>query len=206
MNTDYETRRRQTSSLRRLAVLSCAGRCFAELGYKKTTMEEVSRRAGVSKGLVFHFFGSKQKLFSSVVEDSLDQWSTLSEYRASGVSGDTLAELRSLFLTSFDFMERNPVLVLLGRKEEALLEAHLPELTRRNRRWRSRIRKTLKQGVQNGELRDIDIQRVSVIFHELQTALLAARSHSDSSPHYDKQTVHLAVDLLLRGIQAHALH
>lgn len=200
--TSYEMRRRQASTRRRLAVLNHAGQCFAELGYKKTTMEEISRRAGVSKGLVFHFFGSKQMLFRSVVEDSLDQWFTLSEYRASGVGGGTLAELRSLFLTSFDFMERNPVLVLFGRKEEALLETYLPEVTRRNRRWRARIKRTLKQGVQNGELRDIDVHRVSIIFHELQTALLAAKSHSRSSPHYDKKTVNLAVDLMLRGIQA----
>lgn len=200
-DNDYVMRRRRASVRRRLEVLNRAGQCFAELGFKKTTMEEVSKRAGVSKGLVFHFFGSKQKLFRAVVKDSLDQWSTLSEYRASGAGEDTLAELRILFLASFEFMERNPVLVLFGRKEEALLETYLPEVTRRNQRWRARIRRTLKQGVQNGELCDIDMQRVSVIFHELQTALLAARSSSSSSPNYDKKTVHLAIDLLLRGIQ-----
>ncbi|MGI9286135.1 MAG: TetR/AcrR family transcriptional regulator [Pseudomonadales bacterium] len=199
---DYEMRRKQASARRRLAVLAGAGQCFAELGYKKTTMEEVSRRAEVSKGLVFHFFGSKQKLFRAVVEDSLNQWSTLSEYRASGAEGNTLAELRSLFLTSFDFKEHNPVLMLFARDEEALLQTYLPEVTRQNRRWRARIRRTLKQGVENGEIRSIDVQRVSVIFHQLQIALLARRVPTDPLPHYDRKTVQLAIELFLRGIQA----
>ena len=68
---DYDIRRKQESERKRLNVLQVAGRCFAESGFKKTTMEEVALQAGVSKGLVFHFFGSKQALIKAVIEDGL---------------------------------------------------------------------------------------------------------------------------------------
>ena len=69
----YETRRRRASFRRRLAVLQAAGSTFAEHGYKNTTVEAIATNAGVSKGLVFHFFGSKDNLFRSLLEDSLNE-------------------------------------------------------------------------------------------------------------------------------------
>ena len=71
---DYEIRRKRESQRKRLKVLQMAGYCFAEKGFKKTTMEDVAKRAGVSKGLVFHYFVSKQAIFKAVIDDGLMQW------------------------------------------------------------------------------------------------------------------------------------
>lgn len=199
---DYEMRRKQDSARRRIAVLGKAGDCFAELGYKKTTMDEVARRAGVSKGLVYHFFVSKSGLFNTVVDDTLKQWTTFVEYKASGAEGNATEELKSLFITSFDFMERSPVLVLFAREEETLLAPYLPQIIRQNRRWRARIRRTIKQGIQRGEIRDLDVRRISLIFHQLQTGLLSSKASENALPHYDRKTVHLASEVFIRGIQA----
>lgn len=202
LEVDYETRRKISSERRRLLVLKTAGQCFGEKGYRQTTADEIARRADVSKGLVFHFFGSKQRLFESVIEDSLSQWATLSEYRASGAEGGSLEELRRLFMASFDFIADNPVLVLFARPEEALLSAYRAEVARYNLRWRARIQRTLKEGMKNAEIRQLDTQRVSAILHEVQAAFLTNALSGSSSRQYDRKTVDLAVDILLRGIQA----
>lgn len=201
LEVDYETRRKISSERRRLIVLKTAGQCFAEKGYKKTTTDEIARRSGVSKGLVFHFFGSKRRLFESIIEDSLNQWATLSEYRASGVEKNSLEELRRLFLASFDFVEQNPVLLLFVRDEEGLLESYQRSFSTRNRRWRQRIRRTLEKGVKAGELRELNVGHVSVVFHELQSALLTSISFKGKAPRYDRNTVNVAIDILLRGIE-----
>lgn len=197
----YEVRRKQDSERRRLKVLKMAGYCFAANGYKKTTMDQVARKAGVSKGLVFHFFGSKQALFEAVVEDGLSQWATLSEYRASALEGDALVELRGLFLASFDFVEQNPVLLLFGREEEGLAEIYRRKFVRRNQLWRTRIQKTLKSGIGRNEIRDVDTKRVAIIFHQMQTALLASAGLKNSIPQFDRQTIETAIDIFLRGIE-----
>lgn len=41
---------------------------FAKKGYKKATMDEIVADAGISKGLIFHYFGSKKKLFVHLYE------------------------------------------------------------------------------------------------------------------------------------------
>jgi AcrR family transcriptional regulator len=49
-----------------------ARRRFAEHGYDRTTLRAVAREAEVDPALVAHFFGSKQRLFLSVVELPFD--------------------------------------------------------------------------------------------------------------------------------------
>ena len=167
---EYDLRRRQASQRKRLKVLQMAGSCFAQGGFNKTTVEAVARKAGVSKGLVFHFFGSKQALIEAVVEDGLSQWSTLSVYRASGIGDDPLAELSALFLASFDFVQQHPVLLLFARNEDELAQKHRKKILRQNRLWRKRVEETLRRGVLQGDIREIDTTRVADIFHQLDNA------------------------------------
>lgn len=41
---------------------------FARNGYRKATMDEIVADAGISKGLIFHYYGSKEKLFLYLYE------------------------------------------------------------------------------------------------------------------------------------------
>ncbi|MEV1245922.1 TetR/AcrR family transcriptional regulator [Nonomuraea sp. NPDC050022] len=45
-------------------ILAAARATFAELGYERTTIRNVASAAGVNAGLVMHYFGSKEELFS----------------------------------------------------------------------------------------------------------------------------------------------
>ncbi len=41
---------------------------FAKNGYKKATMDEIVAAADISKGLIFHYFGNKEKLYLYLYE------------------------------------------------------------------------------------------------------------------------------------------
>ncbi|WP_019240989.1 MULTISPECIES: TetR/AcrR family transcriptional regulator [Bacillus] len=45
---------------------------FGKHSYKKATTDEIITRAGISKGLLFHYFGSKKKLYLDLYEYCLD--------------------------------------------------------------------------------------------------------------------------------------
>jgi AcrR family transcriptional regulator len=48
---------------RRLALLKAAFREVAERGFSETTLDDIARRAGVSKGVTLYYFDSKDELF-----------------------------------------------------------------------------------------------------------------------------------------------
>ncbi|MFC7531581.1 TetR/AcrR family transcriptional regulator [Actinoplanes sp. GCM10030250] len=56
--------RRQTEE----RILTAAREKFADLGYDRTTIRAVATSAGVDAGLVMHYFGSKDELFSRAAE------------------------------------------------------------------------------------------------------------------------------------------
>jgi AcrR family transcriptional regulator len=64
------TRRTQAerSATTRAALLQAARELFAERGFAATGREQIAERAGVTRGALYHHFGSKEQLFRSVVE------------------------------------------------------------------------------------------------------------------------------------------
>lgn len=60
-------RRTRRPAARPEELIEAALAVFGERGYKATTLEEVARRAGVSKGTVYLYFDSKEALFRAVV-------------------------------------------------------------------------------------------------------------------------------------------
>ncbi len=53
----------------RQAILAAATETFARFGFKKTSIDDIARRAGIGKGTVYLHFESKEELFATVVRD-----------------------------------------------------------------------------------------------------------------------------------------
>jgi AcrR family transcriptional regulator len=51
------------------ALLDAARALFAERGFAGTGREDIAERAGVTRGALYHHFGSKERLFRAVVEE-----------------------------------------------------------------------------------------------------------------------------------------
>lgn len=51
-------------------ILDIAGQVFGEHGYAATSLATVAERAGISKPLIYNYFGSKERLFSACLNKS----------------------------------------------------------------------------------------------------------------------------------------
>ena len=60
-------------AVRERQVLELAEALFAERGYGGASMDELARRAGVSKPVVYELFGSKEGLFGACVDRSIER-------------------------------------------------------------------------------------------------------------------------------------
>lgn len=59
--------RRLEPDVRREQILECAVRLFGEKPYAEVSTVELAREAGVARGLVNHYFGTKRELYLEVV-------------------------------------------------------------------------------------------------------------------------------------------
>jgi len=89
-------RRRLTAAERSPQILEAALAEFAERGYGGASMAGAAARAGIAKGLIYHYFPGKAELFSAVVraciESAFDEAETLAAAHA-GSHADLLRRL-----------------------------------------------------------------------------------------------------------------
>lgn len=62
------TRSRMARADREEVILDAAQRAFAELDYRSVPMEAIAERSGVTKALLYQYFGSKDRLYELCVE------------------------------------------------------------------------------------------------------------------------------------------
>jgi AcrR family transcriptional regulator len=61
-----------TATARSRAILATASRLFAEKGYGQTTTAEIAREAGVAEGTLYHHFGSKDGIFLTLFDETME--------------------------------------------------------------------------------------------------------------------------------------
>lgn len=58
---------------RRSEILAVAAIAFARHGYSKADVQTIANEAGVAKGTLYHYFGSKEQIFLAAVDDGMRQ-------------------------------------------------------------------------------------------------------------------------------------
>ncbi len=53
-------------------IMDTALQLFAEYGYKSTTISNIAKKAGISKGLLYNYFESKEELVEKILNDGLN--------------------------------------------------------------------------------------------------------------------------------------
>jgi TetR/AcrR family transcriptional regulator, transcriptional repressor of aconitase len=56
-------------SITRSQIIDAASACFAEYGYDKTTFDDVAKKAGISRALIYTYFKSKQEFFFTMMDE-----------------------------------------------------------------------------------------------------------------------------------------
>lgn len=141
-------------------IVSAALQVFVERGYAATRLEEVARRAGVTKGTVYLYFDSKEALFKAVVRETIVPSIARFEEFAKAHTGPA----RELFLELITGWWR-----LIGESQVSgipklmLAEAvNFPELARFYydevvSRGHRLVASVLERGIASGEFRQVDV-------------------------------------------------
>lgn len=57
---------------RKIEIMDCAMKLFAEKGYESTTMTDIAKELNVAVGLCYHYFKSKQSLYDEALKSYVD--------------------------------------------------------------------------------------------------------------------------------------
>ena len=130
---------------------------FAENGYAATRVDEVARRAGVSKGLLYLYFKTKEDLFKAVIRSFLSPRidALIDNIEQSQLSAEEF--LRGPFLDFATSLPRSPAKILVrlliaeGPKHPDLVAWYWDNVVSRAL---AALRSLIRRGVDSGEFRE----------------------------------------------------
>lgn len=95
---------------KRDALLTAAMSKFAKNGYKKTTTDEIILEAEISKGLLFHYFGTKRDLYIFLFQYAIT--TIMQEYYAQidMKERDILKRMRNTFFLKLKLTDKYPAI------------------------------------------------------------------------------------------------
>ena len=141
-------------------ITAAALAAFAEKGYAATRVDDVAKRAGVSKGLLYLYFKTKEELFKAVVRSFV--MPRVDALTASIDTSELSAEefLRGPFLEFVKNVPGSPVSVVIrlmiaeGPKHPDLVQFYWDNVVSRGL---AAITELLERGVANGEFRRTNV-------------------------------------------------
>jgi AcrR family transcriptional regulator len=190
---------RDIRDVRRDAILRAATKLFARRGFATTKIGDIADGAGVSHGLVYHYFASKEAIFEEILAQRRKRaWDRIAEEEARTGTG---AALRDLLRISIDDVVEAPEVTLLVT--QALASDEVPERVRASvrrgaREAFERAVALIERGQTRGEV-DASVpaeQLASAVFCLLRGVVLTAVQHQRGGASIPVPTVDTVFRLL----------
>ncbi|MCR3753677.1 TetR/AcrR family transcriptional regulator [Lentzea californiensis] len=135
-------------------LIDAATRLFADKGYERVAVQEIVEHAGVTKGAMYHYFGSKDDLLHEIYGRLLRLQTEHLEKIASS-TGPVEERLRDaavdVIVTSVDDFDAAKVFF---RSMNHLSEEKQREVRAERRRYHEKFRGLVEEGQRNGTFRD----------------------------------------------------
>lgn len=151
---------------RRQQLIDATMASIAELGMQNTTIISISRRAGLSSGIISHYFGGKQQLIEAALRHLLDQLGKELRERMALTDGSPEQRLQCIVEANFSNFQRTELAAKTWLSFWAR-STHVPGLKRlqqiNNARLYSNLRYSFAQRLPKQAATDAARQTASMI-------------------------------------------
>ncbi len=192
-------------------ILDAASSAFAEEGFAGARVDEIARRAGVNKAMLYYHFGDKQALYREVLTRNFGriEWALQESLSNEGTTSERLIAVISTVDRAIAANPDHPRIIL--REFASGATSLPPEVLERMLGLMTIVRDLLAEGARNGEFRPTNpiMTHLSLIGAILMLNVVtplreraAQVSPGIDFPGTDADVAQFLGDLLLKGIAA----
>jgi AcrR family transcriptional regulator len=181
-------------------ILVEAAKCFSRFGFKKASVDDIAKQAGVGKGTVYLAAESKEDLYYQVLNREVRAWIAHSARVIDRRPADVI--LAEILAVGMAYLESSPLLMnlLVGGAQE-LLPTWRDQLEELRALGRANVVEILRLGMRQGLFRsDLDVELVAALLQDFHLASYVLRSHE--SPGADVSArARVGLDIVLNGLR-----
>ncbi len=183
-------------------ILQVALKMFARYGYKKTTIEDVAQKMGMTKSNIYFYVANKKDLYEKTVGNELIRWRDTVGREIEQVE-DIAEKFRAMVSRAFKYLFshkdlhavvlNDPGIFTLSREQDRFLEINLGAM--------ELIRVVLQQGVSQGRFYPVDIDVTTEFLFSIYITFLIKTSVASETQSISRM-VEAGTELILRGLCA----
>lgn len=190
-------------NLRRSQLTRAAYNVVSKKGYYNFTIKDISKESGLSTGLVHYYFKNKQDLMLNLIREMNKN---LKKYLNNGLSRseDPVEKLKIYVTQAFELVmnEKNYFFVFIDflsqvNRSERMRKANI----RLIESYREECSRILREGVDKGVFREIDIQYVTTIIISLIQGMIiqyVIDNNAFEYSEYTKKVIDQILDMVLK--------
>lgn len=151
-------RTKEEAAITRTRLLDAALESFHTKGYAATTLDDIARQAGITRGAIQWHFGNKAELYNALIRESYQEAAMAFKETYASV-GTPLQKLRLILLKWLGYAEEDAKfratleLMMLKTEVSPELAGGMQEKTHGNQVTISFFADLIRQGIQVGEVR-----------------------------------------------------
>ena len=205
-----EDRRKREKDQRRSAILNAARKLFFEKGFRYVTVENIARKAELSKGSIYLYFRSKEEIYTQILLNDIDKFNKKSSLIFQ--NGKSAAELVMDFAFIYvDFflndreLFRIMMTFMLHTEDMNLAETvnqHIIEVTNNTVKI---IETILQQGIEKGEFpSDINLRLSRNAMWGLLNGIISLHLFTGKEAHKEERirsAVKASLDIFINGLK-----
>jgi AcrR family transcriptional regulator len=181
------------------AILAEAATLFAKHGFTATDVQWIADALKISKGTVYRYFPTKEKLFLSAVERGIGRMQEHIEAARRGMT-DKIEEIRAGVVAYLQFFKKNPELVELFIQERAEFRTrHQPLYFQHRDLRRGPWREHLAALMAEGRIRSMPVERVLDVLGDVMYGTMFTNHFAGRDKPFDAQAKDI-LDVVFNGI------
>jgi AcrR family transcriptional regulator len=180
-------------------ILLEAARAFARFGFKKASIDEIAKEAGVGKGTVYLAAESKEDLFYQVLHREMRAWQAeCARAIDPRIPADQL--LTKLLTTATTYLEKHPLVRdLLFGETARTLPSWRERFDELRASGRTNVAEVLRIGMRQGLFRDdLDVDAIAGVLQDFHYSALHTYDPKDAD---FARRASVGVDLVLNGLR-----
>jgi AcrR family transcriptional regulator len=181
-----------------------AAKAFARFGFKKASIDDIAKRAGVAKGTVYLAAESKEDLFYQVLHREVREWVAECS-RVLDPRRKADEQLVELVRASMQYLEKHALVreLLFGETAE-LLPTWAARFAELRTLGQANVIQVLRLGIKQKRFRDdLDVDTVASLLQDLEVATYMFHGRGDAPREDLGRRARVGLDLILHGLVRH---
>ncbi|MEL6920448.1 MAG: TetR family transcriptional regulator C-terminal domain-containing protein [Pseudomonadota bacterium] len=203
-------KRSRIQTQNRAAISQAALDVFSSDGYRGATLERIADRAGMSKTNLLYYFESKEDIYASVIEQTVEGW--LQPFKDIDAQGDPIEELRRYITLKLKLAREAPEASRLFANEiQRGAPLVMPFLETRLKSLVDEKAAVLRSWIDAGRIAPVDPYHLIFViwattqhYADFETQIDVLLPGQSKQTGADEQVAHAVISILLNGLKPRA--